>query len=474
MRRQRWGLVVGLLACAGGGACSAVLGGIEPGVLEDGGSSGSGPDGTTPDGTSPDGKARDGMVVVPEDVVVSGDGGCPAKPDPSNGVFVSQLGKDTPGCGSTETSSCLSIQEGLAEARSNNRPIVYVSAGTYAESITLYGGAHILGGYDMNWKPICKNTNAAVTIAPVTDTMTVVGSNLDSFTQIANLTIASKTTAKPGETIYGVFVTGSSATLELDNVIVNVVAGGDGMTGDMGSTGATGGSSCANGNGVSAGTPGGPGKNASAPSASASGYVSPSGNPGDDGTAGGNGVVTMMPTCVDCLTCKAAVTCNSKPDGMSCGTQGGAGCGGEKGGGGAGGQGGGSSIGVFLWNASATLQGGMITAGNGGAGGPGGSGGFGGKGGPTTMGAAGPSCTVTGSGADTCTTTVSEGLAGTNGPGGDGSDGGTGGGGAGGSSFAVYAGGSGSPIVSGTTLSIGSAGSGANGAPSGQAKASGP
>jgi hypothetical protein len=477
----RIGLLVGLSSsCVVAAACSAVLGGIEPGIYDAPREAGA--DGTTGDGSSsgdgggmPDRKIADRMIV--NDVISpSGDGGCPAAPDPAKGIFVSVGESDTPTCGTSSGNPCGTIGKGLARAEDLSLPIVYVSAGTYTESITVTGGNHIFGGYAANtFAPICSNANQAVIVqAPADSNVTVRGSNLDDTVQIANLTIASKAMADPGESLYGVFVTGGTAALELDDVQISVQAGGEGATGASGSGGADGGSNCSPGSGDNADTAGGVGSDGEG-SWSASGYTPGSGKSGELGPMSGEaGVIVSKAGCVDCIVCKAL--CIIADAGVKCGTQGHAGCGGGPGTGGKGGGGGGSSVGAFFWHALLKTSNGSIASGNGGAGGPGGPGGPGGIGGPPTDGTPTASCTVTCTGiAVGCSTSDNAGAGGVNGNGGNGSSGGAGGGGSGGSSYAVYIGGGGKLVSSvGTTFTVGDAGAGAGDAGSGVAKMQGP
>jgi hypothetical protein len=474
------GLLAGCSLCAvAAAACSAVLGGIEPGYVPEAGLDGT----TTRDAGGEAGSQKDQNVpdvAVINDVFVSGnDAGCAAPTDPSLGVFVTTGGSDADPC--TQTHPCLTIGHALSVAGASGKAIVYVAAGTYTESVTVTSGDHVFGGYQNDpshkFEPICTNTNQAVTIvAPNDSNKTVTGSNIEDITQLANLTIMSKAAANAGETLYGVFVTNSNAALVLDNVSVVVAAGGAGASGTTGDAGTNGGSSCSSGDGGSGSAPGMAGSPASdAGLFGPSGYAPSSGAAGGAGAAAENGAIITKASCVNCLTCKYLVTCNITDAGKSCGDQGNPGCGGGAGQGGGAGGGGGSSIGVFLWNSSVASAGGNISAGNGGTGGMGGLGGAGGMGSTGAMGTSGASCTDSCTGLATgCTTSTGAGSGGQNGNGGNGSNGGPGGGGSGGSSYAVYVGGGGKFSMSETTLSAGDAGSGAGGAPSGVAKTQGP
>jgi hypothetical protein len=460
-RKHVWFLAVA--ACGAlAAACSAILGGIEPGVLAD----------ASTDGVSSadaPGKTDSGSDVQ----VFYGDAACGMPVDETNGIFVSASGgsSDPTNCGSFST-PCLTISLGLGFV-TPERTVIYLAQGNYAESVTLHGGVTLRGGYDKHWEPICgKTANAAVTIAPTSENITLqTASNFDTPAIVANLTILSKTEAATGESLYGVLAVNTSAMLELDDIVIQLAAGGSGAEGASGDAGATGSTGCEGGTGASGGSSGEGGAPGATGEFSATGYTPAQGSAGGPGVQGDDGKITKA-TCKDCVSC--ALPCLAPPDaGQSCGLQGLDGCGGQGGVGGAGGGGGGSSIALFAYNAAVKTNLGSISAGNGGAGGKGGPGGPGGRGGEPMNGENGPTCSIA-CAAVTCGATNGGGVGEVTGQGGSGSSGGPGGGGAGGSSFAVYVVGVAPMIDKMTSLAKGAPGPGASGAPSGQAKTVGP
>jgi hypothetical protein len=466
-------------------ACASIYGIDAPDIVDDGGVGDDGSDGTSidsstdgtvvgegatdgsatdardGDATSADGAAdstadgstdggadaMDSAIVVPDASV------CGAVPDPSVGVFVAPNGLDGTACGSS-TSPCLTIQKGIMQA--NGRPNVYVATGTYAEAITLIAGITVWGGWTIEagdggdaWSGICAPSNpvGSVIIQPTMNNITVTASALGGAAVLKTLTLESKPQANvaPGESLYGVFATGST-TLTLDNVDITLGNGGDGSPGSMAGAGAEGEPVCNSGDG-GPGTPtGSDGGGAEAGAFAATGYQPSAGEIGGNGEPGASGRVDDAGTCVSCVNCAVPVLyCTSTATTPSCGDAGGSGCGGGGGYGGGAGGGGGSSIAIYVWGATVTVAGGKITAGNGGQGAAGGSGGPGGPGGTGTTGNSGTqcvtNCNIGGLQLLSCPSpTMGEGQGSIGTTGGTGSRGGWGGAGAGGWACAIYEG----------------------------------
>ena len=430
---------------------------------------------------------------------------CPvATPPVPEGIFVDTLsGADgNPG---TMFSPRKTIQAGIAAASAGGDQ-VHVSKGFYAESITLFDGVSILGGYDASsgWTSSPANV---VTIAGATTA--VIGTSIFSPTELRDLTILSSSSTTPGGSSYGVYLT-SSTGLSLDGVTIeagNGDAGAAGTAGSLGAGGTNGGQGnpgCENSGGVgcttcsqpaggtagtsacgrtggiggapglglaggqdggigTGGTTGGPG----APSSAGNGQAGSDGSPGVPGANGSGGAAfgtALLAGYVPAGGLDGAdgsdgdgggggggggggtVNCDSY--GSSGGGGGGGGC---KGSSGNGGSGGGGSFGLYLFNSTISITQSQVETGNGGAGGNGGDGGDGG-----TAGAAGPGGPYGGSGEQD---DGGNGAAG--GDGGNGGQGGNGGGGGGGPSIAVScAGGSSLSLNSGNTFLPGTGGSG--------------
>jgi hypothetical protein len=425
------------------------------------------------------GSSLDGMIVVDDATLrVDGresstddaeplpDGGADGAPgfdagncgvtmvDPVHGVFVASGGMDGSGCGTEPNSPCASIGAGIATALTSTGGIVYVSAGTYGETLTLPAGVTVQGGWHWGgnggneWMFDCSATpESAVTVqAPSSSNMTVVANSNNGSSTLSTLTVLSKPAAgvNPGESLYGIFATGANTQLTLTDVVVTVQGGGVGLPGTMGSAGAAPPSTCSSGDGVSPSMPGAMGTAGLAASVSSTGFTTNTGGTGGSGTPGDNGTAAAAATSMSYPACVEAPPSCTTGQATCTGTPGVNGCGGGAGLGGTGGAGGGSSVAIFAYDATVTVTAGVLQAGNGGNGGAGGGGSSGVSGSlgangqnvvcPNSMCANSSSCTITGS-----TTSVSGGAAG--GAGGQGSNGGQGGGGSGGNSYAILTGG---------------------------------
>jgi hypothetical protein len=490
---------VGGVATGGGAGAGGAAGGASPdgsagsagspttGSGGGGGSAGSATGGSSGQGGSPtDGAAGTSDVDAAADAKIV----CTSRTaDPSTGVFVvASGGVDASTCGDRQK-PCQSIAAGIEQARALRVANVYVARGLYVEEIFLAPGIRVEGAWAVvgeTWSPICADTspkpNDAVTIkAPDTKNVTVRADALGGTATLAWLTIRSKDSASPSESLYGVWANGADTHLMMDNVDVIVAKGGDGAIGVPGVPG-TGGSPLGCdvvGDGANGQMAGAPGVGAPIGTFSANGYTAPSGFAGSDGQPGHNGSVSMIPPrCVACYTgCSVGrYSCEpTTPAPSSCGQPGKAGCGGTEGKAGNGAAGGGSSIALYLWDATVSVEGGKLQSDAGGTGAAGGVGGSGGLGAIGAEGKQGDACDIGCSWDDALGCQPGTRIGGPGGApggkGGDGTKGGDGGGGAGGFSFAIYQGGSGKATTSSTELVFGSAGlSQGNGEPGRAAK----
>jgi hypothetical protein len=415
--------------------------------------------------------------------------------DDAKGLFVLSSGADSPSCGARGM-ECQTIQYAIDRAASSVgvKSIVYVGSSltAYVEALTLKAGITVEGGWFATgtmWTPICSASRAsAVAVqAPSGVGTTVSANDLGGPATLRDVTIQSDSqTPVAGESVYGIFASGASTALTLDDVAAATGKAGDGADGTPGAQGASGAAGgCPAGDGASGAVPGPSGVAGSPGAFAQSGYVLSAGGGGGGGGAigdnGPGGAPGNCQTCLNCVTdpscetfCGTECYCVSQPTGQTeCGEPGQGGCAGAGGAGGTGGGGGGSSIVLFVWDAQVVVLGGSLAAGNGGNGGSGGDGGGGGVGATGEIGGNGIACI------DFCACSENEcnafafpptgGAAG--GTGGDGSAGGQGGGGAGGDSYAVYVGGAGSALVDkSTALAAGMPGAGgAVGGPPGQA-----
>lgn len=443
----------------------------------------------------------DAAVVVPDTAVgpevTTSDATQPCSTRTFNetaGIFVLASSTATSNCGD-RVLPCPSIHQGIALAKSLGRSVVYVGAGKYTETVALAAGLRIEGGWSVlgsTWSPLCSNPASAVQIdAPSNANTTVVAKDLGGQATLALVTVNSKASAAPGESLYGVLATGTSTKLQLEDVYVALAdagAGQDGQPGRAGGNGSSAGCTPA-GAGAPATAVGRNGDNGTSAGFGATGYTAGDGAPGVDGQAGQNGPAGSNGTCVTtCGTCPSAssASCSSAAD--SCGTNATPGCGGGAGIAGGPGSGGGSSIALYAWGATVQVSGGSFHAGNGGKGGTGGLGGQGGVGQPGKDGKAGTPCdrcSISSSYTGSPSTLVyscaqisaGQGAAGVANAvgGGNGTAGGNGGSGAGGSSFAIYTGGQASVTTAATpAMSVGQAGLGGGSASAGLAKTVGP
>ncbi len=364
----------------------------------------------------------------------SGDCASRTVDDPS-GIFVTLNGTDVATCGE-RASPCLTVQNGVAQAKLLKRKSVYIARGTYSEAIKLEPGISLEGGWDTvsaSWVPICgSDALSAVKLRmPGGATATVTADFGAGEAGLRFLTVESKPAAGHGESLYGVFVRDASFTLT--SVVVSMANGGDGDDGAIGDAGLPGISAAILDDAGCWGDDGGVGSPATDSKASLegtfgqAGYVPVAGTSGSsDGGMGASGLCAAADITV-CNQCQKACLHSI------------AGCGGAPGAGGQGGHGAGSSIAVYGWNANITVNGGAFTSGSGGSGG---NGGVGGPGGPGGLGRSesvcrAESCSVSPpSCAGVCSPTIATGNAG-----GAGGAGGQGSGGAGGYSYAIYTGG---------------------------------
>jgi hypothetical protein len=412
----------------------------------------------------------DVVVTVPDDAPSFDAGVCGVTMvDLVHGIFVAPPpgGVDSAGCGTSPSSPCASIGQGLmtatikTDAGAGN--IVYVAGGPtggspaapYVEKVTLPGGVTVQGGWhwagggSSEWTFDCSaSPESVVTVqAPSADNMTVIANSNNGMSTLSTLTVLSKATANPGESLYAIFATGANTQLTLTDVVVTMQQGGTGPTGtnaNSAAPAAPASSSCSSGDGNSMTTSGSVGTAGAGASVSSTGFAThtggmgSNGTPGDNGTAGQAAMPQSYPACV-----KAPPACTSG-QAMCTGAPGVNGCGGGAGLAGTGGGGGGSSVAVFAFDAMVTITAGVLQAGNGGTGGPGGTGSAGAMGSQGAVGqftncaqstcASSSLCMVTG-----MTTAAAGGTSG--GTGGQGSNGGQGGGGAGGDSYSILTGG---------------------------------
>ncbi len=394
-----------------------------------------------------------------------GDGDCDGiDGNGSAAIFVAKTGNDSnPG---TRASPKLTITAGIAQASLNGLRQVYVSQGTYAETITLLNGVSLYGGYDVGAGWARSNTNTTI-IASTTPTA-VTGQNLTQAVELQLLTIRSGNAVGQEPTGEGRSSIGVLA-VNVSNLTVNgcTIQPGNGTNGLGGSMGTTGAGGSPGGNGVGAsqggagsspcgapGGAGGPGVSGETNGISGTGgTTAPGGAPGANaGTFGDHGGCSTFsasnghdapPVSANGTTGSAGQNAQpgaglgalslsgfyTPPTGLVGGT------GQTGGGGGGGGSGGGTQRGSSLFCAGcSTLTSGG--GGGGGGGGCGGTGGTGGRGGGGSFGVVSVSSVVS-----VFQTNITTGFGGTGGPGGPGGGQGSGGPASGGGAGQTYSGG---------------------------------
>ncbi len=443
----------------------------------------------------------DVVVTVPDDAPSFDAGVCGVTMvDLVHGVFVAPPpgGVDSAGCGTSPNSPCASIGQGLMTSTMTTgagaRNIVYIAGGPtggpvalpYVEKLTLpagvtvQGGWHWAGGGSSEWLFDCSaSPESVVTVQALpTQNMTVIANSNNGMSTLSTLTVLSKATANPGESLYGIFATGANTQLTLTDVLIVVQQGGAGQTGANGNPGVTP-PTCSPGDGNAATGTATVGTAGAAASVSSTGFSPQTGGTGATGAAGDNGPAGAAGMTVTYSQCTSVTPSCVQGNNFSCvGGTGINGCGGGGGMGGGGGGGGGSSVALFAYDATVIVTAGGFQAGNGGSGGPGGAGGSGVAGSAGSVGsplACSTSSCMTSSKCISGETTANGGAAPTSG-GGQGNSGGSGGGGSGGDSYAILTGGMAFSrlnisLSTPPTLAAGQPGAGGGNGPTGTATA---
>jgi hypothetical protein len=465
-----------LLAGGSLSACAAIWG-FEDTLGGDGSAEGGRHDGGAPDATRDTGGAGEaghgdaGSDGAPSDAAVSDP--CTATAPETYAFYVSGSGEDTETCGRLDN-PCATISVGIGNAVAAGATIVNIAEGSYSDSLSLVAGLTLVGGWVETGGAWSKDTSSSARTqllvqAPSTSNTTAMAGSLGGAVTLCTLTLNSKATANPGESLYGVYATGTTTTVHLREVGISVNGGGAGQAGGAGSAGKAGGSKGCSppGSGApgKASTPGSPGPLGTF---NAGGYLPGDGDNGGPGGAGATGTKGADGVCLTCDTaCAKTPSCAPSSTSPGCGDNGLAGCGGAGGGPGSGGGGGGASVAIFAWGATVTAADSRLLVESGGGGAPGGTGGDGGAGSPGLTGDSGASCATACVGS--CTPGDFQNPAGgdAGGPGGPGSTGGVGGGGSGGFSCPIVRGGGASVTVSGTAIVPSVGGRGAGSAPPG-------
>jgi hypothetical protein len=191
-----------------------------------------------PEGGSDAGEMDTGVVGCDAGYEQCGSTCLVAVPDAVHGVFVA-FGGPTADCGTMDI-PCGTIGAALWEIQrsgAGTKDIVYVaeSAQHYVEQVTLVPGVTIQGGWVFSagqWSHPCALDNAQVTIEAPAGKDAVVLAGFSGSTALQTLTLRNDpSAATPGESLYGLLVSGSGTQVTLDNVSMVLGNGGSGANG---------------------------------------------------------------------------------------------------------------------------------------------------------------------------------------------------------------------------------------------------
>jgi hypothetical protein len=142
---------------------------------------------------------------------------------------------------------CLTITHGLARAQALGKKTVYVADATYTESVTLVSGISLLGGYhETSWIRHLASTDTTIdgVMSLGSHDITVNATNITAATTFEGFVVRGSENAKAGGNSYAIYVTGSNASLAIQN---NQIFAGRGGPGAAGASGANGGAGAAGG-----------------------------------------------------------------------------------------------------------------------------------------------------------------------------------------------------------------------------------
>lgn len=385
-------------------------------------------------------------------------------------IFVTTTGTDSPSCGTREA-PCKTVMAGFASALAAQKPKVLLGPGIYNEVLELNGGFTFEGGWDVSgttWTARCGAGHSGLTTIQTPDSSNVSVRATKGATVLRFLTIKSKPTAAPGESLIGLIAIGPDVKVAIDDTSFIVAGGGKGTDGAT-ATGTVD-SACGGDHDGANGLNGAAGAVSSIGSLSSTGFTSGIGGDGMPGTNGHQGTAAPVPSTFaydKCVVSGASCTSVSQ---QVVPNQGLSGCGGGGGKGGKAGTGGGSSVGILASDALIVTYGGSVTTGAGGEGGNGGGGADGADGTPGKTGVDSVYLKAPSGGCGSppdcgnISTALPGGAGG--GPGGKGGKGGQGSGGAGGWSISFAKFGTAALLQSTTTLFTTTVG-GKGGAPNG-------
>lgn len=182
-------------------------------------------------------------------------------PPVATAIYVSESDEtavDDGSCGSHPAVSpgghpCRSIAQGLSRAVAMGRPEVRVADGRYNEAVTLVNGKNLLGGYNpKTWQRHVSTTNTVIegVSSSFNHDRTIIASGITSPTVFEGFVVRGSHNTKVAGNSYAIYVSGSTANLEIRG---NVIHGGTGGPGPQGTSAFGGGASTSDGIGRTSG-----------------------------------------------------------------------------------------------------------------------------------------------------------------------------------------------------------------------------
>ena len=153
-------------------------------------------------------------------------------------IFVSTLGADSnPG---TRGRPKRTAANGVSTAVATGGKDVYISRGTYDETLVVADGVNVYGGYDTDWTRPGTVVTKFVDNSSTGDTEGARAIEISSPTTLQALSFAPRASTTPGGSSYGLRIV-NSQTVVLEDVIATGAAGQAAVSGANGSPGAPGG-----------------------------------------------------------------------------------------------------------------------------------------------------------------------------------------------------------------------------------------
>lgn len=162
----------------------------------------------------------------------------------TNSIFVATAGEDNASCGTSHTSPCRTIDQGIARAKATGRTDVLIAGGSYSGSVTLEQGIHLYGGYAYSatnlWARVGNDNSATIIRGALSGGhgVGVSGSSITSETIVNQLTIEAPAANGAGGSSIGLVCSGCNGLL-VSHVSILARAGYAGANGANGANGST-------------------------------------------------------------------------------------------------------------------------------------------------------------------------------------------------------------------------------------------